>query len=189
MKPSAKLGLLAIAASWFGCVGPSEEPPMQDDLEPPTAVDHRLQPALLLADGSPAPAGGFVAKEDVHLRTTLPDEALPLADVELAFVVVDANNVPLSSDPLECRRFRVGHTTGGIAEVLTGYDVTGALCWHRRAVNAEGDMLVQLAPFADVAPDAAGLMELAVLVAPVGHLTGDRFPSDAPRRSFLVRAP
>src|SRR5690242_10374269 len=89
MKPSAKLGLLAIAASWFGCVDPAEEAPMQGDSEPPAAVERRLQPTPLLDDGSPAPAGGFVAKDDVHLRTTLPADALPLAGVEFAFVVVD----------------------------------------------------------------------------------------------------
>lgn len=162
---------------------------MQGAPEPPAAVERRLRPTPLLDDGSPAPAGGFVAKEDVHLRTTLPADALPLAGVEFAFVVLDANGVPLSSDPLECRRFRVTPTTGGITEVLTGYDVTGALCWHRRAVNAEDDQLVQLAPFSGTTPNAAGLMELAVLVAPIDHVTGDRFPPDASRSTFRVRAP
>ncbi|HWU88230.1 MAG TPA: DUF4215 domain-containing protein [Kofleriaceae bacterium] len=180
MTRFSQLSFSAIVVAWIGCS------PQVEDAAPasPTASDGRLQVTFHLGNG--APAGGFAAKGDVHLRTELAAEEQPFGGGDLAFTVVDARGVELSRDALDCRRLRVERGTGRIVEVHAGYDRDLTPCRHGWSVSEDGSLLVQVAPFADPAPNASGVAALTVMVARVEHLLGGTFPPDSDRGTVLI---
>lgn len=167
-----KLGFCTIAAAWLGCDTPVDEAAMQGAHALPATAGDRLQLTFHLGDGAPPPGGVFVAKDDVHLRTGLLDRDLPFGEADLAFTVVDGDGVELSRDALDCRRFRVEGGAGRIVEVHAGHDRDRAPCQRGVRIDSDGAMLLQLAPFADTAPNARGMMEFTVRVTRLEHFGG-----------------
>jgi cysteine-rich repeat protein len=185
-----RFGVCAIAAAHFGCGISMDEgtsPGTGQHAEPAAAAEARLRLAFHAGDATLASDGVFATKDTVHLRATLAGEGAALAAADLAFVVLDVRGAQVSSESLDCRRFRLG-PAGEIEEVYPGFDAAGAGCQHAALVHDSGALLPRLAPFADVAPNADGLMEYTVLVAPVEQVAGDTFPDDALRGTFLVEA-
>jgi cysteine-rich repeat protein len=178
------IGFCTVAAASFGCATQLDEAE-QSAHTPAEAAAGRLQLTFQRGDGTAAPNGIFHAKADVYLRTTLADKEQPLGDGDLAFTVTDGTGVELARDAIDCRRFRVAPGTGRIAEVYAGFDRDRSACRHGFVLAADGSLLLQLAPFADAAPNAAGVMELTVAVGRVEHLLAGAFGSTA-RATLLV---
>ena len=185
MTRLTQIGFCAIAAVWLGC---STGAATEGAHVPPSSAGDRLQLTFHLGDGAPAPGGVFASKGDVHLRTELRDKNLPFRDADLAFTVVDADGVELSQDALECRRFRFGGSAGRVVEVHPGHDRERAPCRHGWRLDADGALLLQLAPFANAAPNAGGMMEFTVLVSGIEHFGGGGF-SETALGTVLVEVP
>jgi cysteine-rich repeat protein len=190
MKSFMRFGVCAIAAAHFGCgisMDEGESPGTADPADAPGAAEARLRLTFHAGDAALAPDGAFATKDAVHLRAAVAGGSAALAGVDLAFVVLDVRGAQVSSDALDCRRFRLG-PAGEIEEVYPGFDASGAPCQHAAVVHDSGALLPRLAPFADVAPNADGVMEYTVLVAPIDQVAGDTFPTHALRGTFLVEA-
>jgi cysteine-rich repeat protein len=185
MTRLTRLGICTIAATWLSCANLEDDGQAQSAEAP--AAD-RLLLTLRVGDGERPPGDVFAAKDAVHLQTRLAEGSAAQGDVDLAFVVIDEQGNPLSSDALDCRRFRVDGEHGGIAEVYAGVEADGSPCQHEWSVQDGGALLPRLAPFADVAPSASGVMAYAVLVARVEDIRDGAFPEAALRAAFHVQA-
>jgi hypothetical protein len=205
-------GLCAIATAWLGCAlddgtqsaetsqrrpdDPGEAPGASlGDAHPATTSSEQILLSFHHEDGSTALGGVFTSKDEVHLRTRVAPGSGPFAGGVFAFVVVDRNGQRLSADALGCRRFIIAPGGGGIAEVQTGIDISGAPCQHAWGVHWDGSLIPELATFADAPVNDEGFMEYTVLVALVDKIAGSGlpydggvFPPDAYRATFVIQS-
>jgi cysteine-rich repeat protein len=185
------LGACAIAAALFGCTNLTDDSTAQGAEVPELPEDPTtgmLELYFHLGDGDRPADAAFDAKDAVYLRTRYVADAGRFSDGDLAFVVVDAQGRQLSTDALDCRRFRVTGATGRITEVHAGVELSGASCQHNWGWHDDGSLMPRLIPFADAEPGPSGDAAYTVLVARVEDLVEGVFPEDAFRATFTVDA-
>jgi cysteine-rich repeat protein len=187
MSRIIRSGICAIAAAWLGCAGPTDDGLAQGPGGP--EAEGRLRLVFRFNDGTLAPGAVFPRKEDVHQWTRLAEGSTSFTDGDLAFVVLDMYGRQVSTDALDCRRFRVAGGRGRTVEVLAGVDADGSPCQHDFGYHDDGAVMPQLFPFADVDPNVSGVMEYELRVARVEEIVGGEFPADAFRGTFYVLPP
>lgn len=191
-----RLGSLLAVLAAAACSGSRTEPINGGDEgggvtqspgeSPDVTGDGELELRLVFGDGDAPRDGVFHGKDRVHLRVTMASAGAAFADGDLAFVVLDASGAVVSSDALDCRRFRVGMNRARINEVYAGVDLDGTACLHSWGTHDNGTLLPQLVPFADTAL-VDGVMEYTVVVARVNQIVDGKFPEHAARATFKVK--